>query len=236
MDTITKACVQCGRPIREGRLPSMPPTEANYCVNCRAERRRQATRKYVWRPEYEAYLKAHYYGGLNRRFQVLNRMIRETGLPRWYIKRRAASLGLTLHPDRRAWTREEEQILENLLGKVSAMTIAKRLKRTEASVALKIKRLGWSRAVREGYTMRDLESCLGEDHHKIQQWIAWGWLRDRLQGTQRRDGNGRDIHRFREKDILAFIRSHPQEINLGKVEACWFLDLVLLRGREIKCA
>ncbi len=116
----------------------------------------------MWRPEYDAYLREHYYGGLNRRFQVLNRMIRETGLPRWYIKRRAASLGLTQHPDSRAWTREEEQVLENLLGKVNALTIARRLKRTEASVALKIKRHGWSRVVREGYTMRDLEACLGE--------------------------------------------------------------------------
>ncbi len=45
----------------------------------------------------------------------------------------------------------------------------------------------------------------GEDHHKIQRWIANGWLRDRLQGTRRHDGNGHDIHRFREEDILAFI-------------------------------
>jgi hypothetical protein len=53
--------------------------------------------------------------------------------------------------------------------------------------------------------MRDLETCLGEEHHKIQRWVADGWLRDRLQGTRRHDGNGRDIHRFREKDILGFI-------------------------------
>ena len=45
----------------------------------------------------------------------------------------------------------------------------------------------------------------GEDHHKIQRWVADGWLRDRLQGTRRHDGNGRDIHRFREKDILGFV-------------------------------
>jgi hypothetical protein len=82
-------------------------------------------------------------------------------------------------------------------------------------------------------TMRDLEQCLGEDHHKISVWIANGWLRDRLQGTGRHDGNGRDIHRIREKDILRFLKNHPQEINLGKVDQVWFLDLVLLRGREV---
>ena len=99
-------------------------------------------------------------------------------------------------------------------------------------MVLKIKHLGVSRRVRNGYTMRNLETCLGADHHKIQRWVADGWLRDRLQGTRRHDGNGRDIHRFREKDILGFIRQHPLEINLGRVDAVWFLDMILFKGRE----
>ena len=189
--------------------------------------------KYTWRPEYDAHLKAHYFGGLNRRFQVLNRMVRLTGLPRWYIKRQAARLGLTMKMDRRPWTQVELELVEHLVSRVSAATIAKRLHRPESSVVNKIKRLGTSRRVREGYTMRDLEQCLGEDHHKISIWIANGWLRDRLQGTNRHGGNGNDIHRIREKDVLHFIKTHPQEINLGKVDQVWFLDLVLLRGREV---
>lgn len=189
--------------------------------------------KDTWRPEYDAYLKAHHFGGLNRRFQVLNQMVRLTGLPRWYIKRQAARLGLTLHMDRRAWTQAELGLVEHLVGRVSAATIAKRLHRPESSVVNKLKRLGTSGRVREGYTMRDLEQCLGEDHHKISVWIANGWLRDRLQGTQRDGGNGKDIHRIREKDVLHFIKNHPQEINLGNVDQVWFLDLVLLLGQEV---
>ena len=174
--------------------------------------------------------------GLNRRFQVLNQMIRLTGMPRWYIKRQAARLGLTLHMDRRPWTASEMNLLEKLVGRVSSATIAKRLHRPESSVVNKLKRIGTSRRVRNGYTMCDLELCFGEDHHKITQWIKNGWLQDRLQGTRRHDGNGNDIHRIREKDILTFIRNHPQEINLGKVDQTWFLDLVLLRGREVPAA
>jgi len=113
---------------------------------------------------------------------------------------------------------------------MSAKRIAKKLRRTETSVVMKIKALGTSRRVCEGYTMRDLATCLGEDHHKIQKWINAGWLRDTRQGTKRDIGTGGDIHRFREKDILQFLRNHPQEINLGKVEPTWFWDLVLLRG------
>ena len=227
------ACQQCGNAIEEGRCRNKPPTEAKYCLKCRAERRRVANLKHIWRPEYNDYLRAQYYGGLNRRFQVLNRMIRETGLPRWYIKKQAARLGLTMHHDKHPWIAAEEAMIERLVGTVSASTIAKRLKRSETSVVLKLKRMGLSRRVRNGYTMRDLELCLGEDHHKIQQWVANGWLRNRLQGTRRHDGNGRDIHRFQERDILEFLRRHPEEINLGKVDSIWFLDLVLLKGREI---
>jgi hypothetical protein len=229
----SRSCEQCGRQIDEGRCPGQPPTLARFCLTCRASRRRQARLKYVWKPAYDAYLTAHYYGSLNRRFQVLNRLVRETGFPRWQIKKHAASLGLTMHQDKRPWTAEEVEKLEGWLGKVSAATIAKRLGRTESSVVLKIKRLGVSRRVSNGYTMRDLEACLGEDHHKIQRWIACGWLRDRRQGTRRHDGQGGDVHRFHENDIVEFIKTHPQEINLAKVEPTWFLDLVLLRGREL---
>src|SRR5260370_17315018 len=163
-------------------------------------------------------------------------MVRMSGWARWYIERRGARLGVAVRIDRRTWMSKEMELLENLGGRVSSATIAKRLRRPESSVVNKLKRLGTSRRVRSGYTMRELELCLGEDHHKIADWITNGWLQDRLQGTHRHNGNGNDIHRIREKDILDFIRTHPQEINLGKVDQTWFLDLVLLKGREVRDA
>ncbi|SRR6266849_1720352 len=44
------------------------------------------------------------------------------------------------------------------------------------------------------------------------------------------------IHRIREKDILTFLRSHPQEINRSKMDQAWFLNLVSLSGREVPTA
>lgn len=225
--------VMCGQGIDEAQMENQLTREPK-CVNRGADRSRSAKPKYTWRPEYDDYLKAHYFGGLNRRFQVLNRMIRLTGFPRWYIKRQAARLGLTMHMDRRPWTRAELDVLEDLVGRVSAATIAKRLHRPLSSVVNKCKHMRISRRIRNGYTMRDLEMCLGEDHHKIASWIKNGWLQDRLQGTRRHNGNGNDIHRIREDEIVDFIRNHPQEINLGKVDQIWFLDLVLLKGREVR--
>ncbi len=228
--------ILCGEPLEGRQQQAQPSHLAQSLSGCREKSDRRSKPTYLWRTEYDAYLCTHYFGGLNRRFQVLNQMVRLTGLPRWYIKRQAARLGLTLHMDRRAWTASEMNLLEKLVGRVSSATIAKRLHRPESSVVNKLKRIGTSRRVRNGYTMCDLGLCFGEDHHKITQWIKNGWLQDRLQGTRRHDGNGNDIHRIREKDILAFIRNHPQEINLGKVDQTWFLDLVLLRGREVPAA
>ena len=225
--------VICGEPIEGRQQQAQPSHLAQYHSECQEQRARRSKPKYVWGTECYAYLRAHYFGGLHRRFQVLNQMIRLTGMPRWYIKRQAARLGLTLHMDRTPWTASEMNLLEKLVGHISSASIAKRLHRPESSVVNKLKRIGTSRRVRNGYTMCDLGLCFGEDHHKITQWIKNGWLQDRLQGTRRHDGNGNDIHRFRERDILTFIRDHPQEFNLGKVDQTWFLDLVLLTGREV---
>ena len=198
-------CHDCGATIEEGRKDHAP-VQAEFCLRCRSERRRRHNLKYTWLPQHDAYLRAHYYDGLHQRGRVIRELARQTGFPRWYIKRQARRLGLAMSQDRRPWTQEELDSLDRLVGKVSAATIAKRLKRTETSVVMKIKALGHSRRVSEGYTMRDLEECLGEDHHKIKKWISNGWLRDRLQGTRRHDGNGHDVHRVREKDILAFVK------------------------------
>jgi len=94
-------CVICGQPIEEGRKQGQPPLLAKYCLKCRGKRRRRARVKYAWLTEHDAYLKRRYFGGLNRRFQVLTRMVRMTELPQWYIKRQVARLGLTMRIERR---------------------------------------------------------------------------------------------------------------------------------------
>jgi hypothetical protein len=107
----------CGETLEGRQQQSQPSHLAQYSSECRKERERCSKPTRVWRAEYDAYLKAHDFGGLNRRFQVLNRMVRLTGLPRWYIKRQVARLGLTLHMDRRAWTHAEVVVRRSWLAK-----------------------------------------------------------------------------------------------------------------------
>jgi hypothetical protein len=108
------------------------PVLARFCLKCRSERRRRHNLKYAWLSQHDAYLRAHYYGGLHQRGRVIRQLARQTGFPRWYIKRQARRLGLAMSQDRRPWTQDELDSLDRLLGRVSAATIAKRLKRTAA--------------------------------------------------------------------------------------------------------
>src|SRR5260370_8677703 len=120
-------CVTCGQPIEEGRKQGQPPRLAKYCLKCRAERRRRAKVRYTWRPEYDVYLKAHYFGGLNRRFRVLTRMVRLSGLPRRSIKRQAPPVGLTMPTEPKASTRREMDLLRKLGGSASHPHLAQPL-------------------------------------------------------------------------------------------------------------
>jgi len=46
--------------------------------------------------------------------------------------------------DRKPWTHADMDLLEKLVGRVSSLTIAKRLHRPESSVVNKLKRMGTS--------------------------------------------------------------------------------------------
>src|SRR5713226_6907835 len=108
------SCVECGNAIEEGRK-DRAPIDAKFCLKCRSERRRRKRLKYIWLPQHDAYMRAHYHGGLHRRGRAIKELARQTGFPRWYIKRQARRLGLTMHPDRRPWTKQELDTLDRLL-------------------------------------------------------------------------------------------------------------------------
>jgi len=155
----------------------------------------------------------------------------ELGWPAWVVKKRAAFLGITRAVDRQDWTHQEEAILMEFAGKRSAEWIARRLKRSLTSVVLKFKRMGISRRVRGGYTMRDLERCFGVDHRVITGWMRRGWLRER-----RRDEKGDTPERrsmcVTEADVVAFIAGHPMAFRLDRVEQEWFMRLLLAARRR----
>ncbi len=195
---------------------------ARHCPACRAKRR-GCHRKYFWTTEREPYLREHYDGKVYGRVSEIGKRF---GFPMWEVKRHATRLGLTHPMDRRDWAEEEEAFLWDHAGRRTPEWIAKKLERSLSSVILKFKRMRITRKYREGYTMRELELCFGMDHRLIDRWIKDGKLR-----APRRPHKGpRAGYDVRDSDVLQFIKDHPMEFRLDKVDQFWFMDLITSGG------
>jgi len=180
----------------------------------------------VWTRERDEIMRREYDPKVRGRAQEI---ADKFGWPGWAIKKRAIYLGLTRTEDRRKWTGEEERFLLLHAGHRHVHWMAKQLKRTETSVVVKLKRLKISRAMREGYTLQELELCFGCDHRAIERWAREGKLRvkKRLYKT------GRLYRRpwaVADAAILEFIRDYPLAFRLDKVDQVWFMDLITSGG------
>ncbi len=196
------------------------------CVRCRgrvgaATAWNTRKKKYNWTPERDQLLRDRYDSRIRGRVQQLARAL---GWPGWEIKKRAAVLGIaTKVLDRHAWTSQEIAFLEEWTGSRSSKWIARRLKLTEMAVINKQKRLGFSRRVQsDGYTVHELEQCLGMDHRYITRWIREGKLKAKQRGTERPN----DAYVIADADVLAFLRTCRLDYNLRRVDQGWFLGLV----------
>lgn len=210
---ITKTCEDC-------TTEYLCHRESRWCPNCRWRHRGRTTKKYPWTAERDALLRARYDGRIKGRAAQVAQTF---GWPRWVITKRAAGLGLCYPADHRDWTKKEADFASFHAGHRTTHWIAKQLGRTETAVVLKLKHLHISRAIRNGYTLSDLETCFGTDHHVIERWVEKGWLRRR----QLSPGTANSKWQVSEDAIVTFIRSHPMAFRLDKVDQLWFMDLVL---------
>lgn len=224
-----RRCGDCEKPFTAG-----PYTKTGPC--CRWKHRgRKAI--YVWTPERDQVLRERYDPRTRGAIAALAAAI---GWPAWVLKKRAAALGLTRAMDRKDWTAEETAFLWEHAGSRHLHWISKQLKRSEASVALKFRRMKISRRVQDGYTLRELGLCFGTDHHVIERWVREGKLVSARRGRPsaseapgiRRRGTDRerDAWAVSDADILRFITEHPLTFRLDKVDQVWFMDLITSGG------
>lgn len=213
-------CESCGATFIGGVSP-----RARRCPVCRYSGRAKAHPKYAWTPERDALLRAQYDSTVRGRAQAI---ADQFGWPGWVVKKRAQQMGLSRPwpADRREWTDQEVAFLSQWTGRRDSHWIARRLKRSLTSTVLKQKRLHLARRVRDGYTLGDLCACFGVDHHTIRPWVDRGWLPVQRRATARTDAQG-DPWSVQEADIVAFIKTHPEAVDLRKVDQAWFFDVVV---------
>ena len=94
---------------------------------------------------------------------------------------------------------------------------------------MKAAKLRLSIRLPEGYNVSDLAECFGLHRSRVENWARRGLLGK----PHGHGGHGGNI-RFAEKEIVQFIRQHPREYNLGRVDKAWFKAVVFrsLAGRE----
>lgn len=219
-----RPCADCGA--------AFDAKYARFCSECTykpANRRAGRVRAYAWTPERDKILRDHYDGKKG----TAQRIARLLGWPRWVISKRAAALGLTQPKDYKPWRAAE---VEFLLTHVNARTvrwIAKRLKRTETSVVMRIKRMGLSRQVDTGtYTARQVAEGFGIDGHVVERWI-----RQQLLAAKRaalgNNGGPAPSWQITPAAVREFVKRNPLSFDIRKVDQVWFLDAIGVVSGEV---
>lgn len=201
--------------------------------------RRRLRKKWVPTPQIDAVIRAAYQKSAGKT-PIIRQTAKRIGWPRWAVSKRAGELGLsTRYQPERVWSSEELAILEKHSFK-SPLAIQQRLqkagfgRRTETSIVLKRKRLSLTGPnLVDGYSPTMLAKLLGIDGHTVQRWIASGRLK-----AQKREGFGLaggvgEYHWLPWKRVRAFIVENPTMIDLRKVDALWFIDLLGGRMRQV---
>lgn len=211
---------------------------ARFCDPCRSRVRRKPL-KFVPTPEIDSLIRSTWEGkswGLKAGRVVAARI----KWPTWAVKKRAIALGVVRQRKKEpAWTDAELSMLEQFAWMSPArlamkLTRATGIQRSATAVILKRK---WMRllANADWYSAHQLAELLGIESHKVLRWIRAGWLDAQPRGTNRTEKQGGDEWLIRQPAVRRFLRAHPDEIDLAKVECAgsrhWFLDV--LTGGQI---
>lgn len=190
------------------------------CHRCRVAGRPNPNKRFSWSPEFDQALTRAYRTAGRRRDLTdnLNHVQRLTGFTRIVILSRAQVLGLSFAA-KRPWSEFEIESLREALGSTGKTPIAKRLGRTYYSVKAQISKMGLFSRISENYSQQEVQHLFGVGRKRVCQWIRNGWL-------QLLDD------RVTERSLEKFLRLHPEEYQLSRVDEAWFKGMLFpLFGR-----
>lgn len=196
---------------RCGKLAGCP--KDGLCHGCRIRSRPNPQKRFSWTPELDQALIRAYKQARTRLelSENLDHFQRRTGFTRVVALSRAVALGLGSR--RKTWTPEERQLVAEWAGTFSKAAIARKLRRSYWSVKAELSKLELSARVTEGYSQNDMVYLLGVSARMLRKWISLGWL---------------SVHgnRITEASVVRFLREHPGEYSLNRVDEAWFKGLL----------
>lgn len=154
----------------------------------------------------------------------------EHRVPRWFVLRRAQILGLAMQRTGYApWSSKELVLLAENASKspevISRMLREIGFSRSATAVVIQLKRRGVDRSDPDEWSAAGLAVLLGVDPKTVSGWIANAGLPAVRRGTRRSERQGGDAWVISRRALRNWIGSHPQLIDLRKVDKFWFLDL-----------
>ena len=129
------------------------------------------------------------------------------------VQAQVRMLGLTKTQDKKPWTKQEDDQLEQLLANFSINTAAKRMHRSESSIASRAKRLRIPRRNRDNwYTLEEVSQIFGSSPKWVKQKITQGSLKaTRHYPTDTNPSHTNPWH-ITKADLKNYIRRYPQEL------------------------
>jgi len=147
--------------------------------------------------------------------ELITRIAAVSGNPRSACWRFVRQSGLKSGRPYRQWTKPEQQRLLDLIAAHSFAEVCVLLRRPPASVRSMLHRLGASaRMGQDWFTMHALAEALHVRAEEVQRWIARGWLKCRMVGT-----NGLRRALIDAEDFCEFCKEHRGEIVGNRLNA-----------------
>jgi hypothetical protein len=173
---------------------------------------RTKKQKYFLSDEQRALLIAKYERG------TIDWLAQELNVPACQVRKWARQLNISQHQPR--WTEEDDRYLEAHYTQANHADLARLLGRTENSVRQRAVQISVNKRS-AGYTQHALATALGVHDTTVARWIKRGWLKALPRNTQYKH----DMLYITDNAVRAFIRVHPYEIDLSRVDHLWFIDL-----------
>lgn len=143
----------------------------------------------------------------------LDRFERQWRFPRHAITRRSHQLGIRLHSWTR-WSPDDILQLRNYAGEIPIARISENLHRHPSTVKAKLREMGLSSALTDGYSRQELAELFGVSGEKVSRWMGRGWLST--------------IHgRVPHSAVLAFLSVHLDEISFRRCNEFWVKNALI---------
>lgn len=205
-----------------GRSPSSVQQQAHVLGIAKKQR---AKARHQWTEEELLVLRRDFPPSNGERERLAERL----GITKWQLNHQAALLGLLKATDhrRRVWTIMDDQSLQEWAPRVAVKGLAMKLHRSMTAVVVRMKRLGISRRVRDGwYTKMEACELLGVDHHWLQRRIDLGVLKATYHHGERPEAGGMRQWHIEEAALRTFVRTYPQELNGRNVDMLGIIELL----------